>query len=344
MTDDQRKLTYLRDNVEQLQEKSSALESLLHTIQHASEDEASEVFRRLRSGTDVQMVADQVQAGRLLSGVRRVSEYGSSGEGESNRTPKPNSHGLNLQDELIQPGLGGQDSAGQASDDTPQEGNSQFLENEFARQDRTFGIIKGTEMRSTHASTSHGHEFVVEKMQKPWVATLKDKKEIMHHLVDTYFTWQHSFFQSFPEGLFREDMASGSTKYCSSVLVTAICAAGCFLSRRPECRMDDAPGRELASRLIDEAKRLYNVDQTSTITATAALYLISYADGTRGKLSGFWRFSGASTNMAIDLDLHLRSTSTTTNMKEATDGNYEELEKEMDARRQAFWGCFHVDQ
>lgn len=337
MTDDQRKLTYLRDNVEQLQEKSSALESLLHTIQHANEDEASEVFRRLRSGTDIQMVADQVQAGRLLSGVRRVSEYGSSGEGESSRILKPNLQGLNLHDELIQPGLGGQDS-----EDTLQEGNSQFLENDFARQDRTFGIIKGTEMRSTHASTSHGHEFVVDKVQKSWVTVLKDKKEIMHHLIDTYFTWQHSFFQSFPEGPFREDLASGSTKYCSSMLVTAICAAGCFLSRRPECRMDDAPGRELASRLIDDAKRLYNVDQTSTITSTAALYLISYADGTRGELSGFWRFSGASTNMAIDLDLHLRSANT--NTKQATDGEFVELEREMEARRQAFWGSFHVDQ
>ena len=69
MTDDQRKLTRLRDNVEQLQEKSVVLEALLHTVQTASNEESAEVFRRLRSGTDLHVVAEQVQAGRLLSGV-----------------------------------------------------------------------------------------------------------------------------------------------------------------------------------------------------------------------------------------------------------------------------------
>lgn len=69
MTDDQRKLTFLRDSVEHLQEKTTILEGLLSTVQNANEEEAAEVFRRLRSGSNVQLVAEQVQAGRLLSGV-----------------------------------------------------------------------------------------------------------------------------------------------------------------------------------------------------------------------------------------------------------------------------------
>ena len=69
MTDDQRKLTFLRENVEQLTQKSDILEALLSTVQNANEEEAAEVFRRLRSGTSVQLVAEQVQAGRVLSGV-----------------------------------------------------------------------------------------------------------------------------------------------------------------------------------------------------------------------------------------------------------------------------------
>lgn len=73
MTDDQRKLTYLRDNVEQLQEKSSSLETLFHTVQTANDEEAAEVFRRLRSGLDINAVAEQVNYGRLLSGVRKPS-------------------------------------------------------------------------------------------------------------------------------------------------------------------------------------------------------------------------------------------------------------------------------
>ena len=71
MTDDQRKLTYLRDNVEQLRERSNSLQSLLHTIQAANDQEAAEIYRRIRSGTDIHLVAEQVQAGKMLSVVGR---------------------------------------------------------------------------------------------------------------------------------------------------------------------------------------------------------------------------------------------------------------------------------
>jgi hypothetical protein len=72
MTDDQRKLTYLRDNVEQLQTKAESLQQLLLTVQNSSEAEAAEIFRRIRQpGTNVQFVAEQVQAGQSLYGVGR---------------------------------------------------------------------------------------------------------------------------------------------------------------------------------------------------------------------------------------------------------------------------------
>ena len=69
MSDDQRKLTYLRDNVEQLTARTQSLQSLLYTVQNASDGEAAEIFRRLRSGQDIHVVAEQVQAGQLLFGV-----------------------------------------------------------------------------------------------------------------------------------------------------------------------------------------------------------------------------------------------------------------------------------
>lgn len=89
MTDEQRKLTYLRDNVEQLQEKSNTLESLLLTVQSSSEEEAVEIFRRLRRGTDVRLVAEQVQAGRVLSGVHgRSVAVPSPGSSEGMLAPR----------------------------------------------------------------------------------------------------------------------------------------------------------------------------------------------------------------------------------------------------------------
>lgn len=73
MTDDQRKLTYLRDSVDQLQTDKSLLEQLLSTIQTASNEEAAEIFRRLRSGGELQPVAEEIQAGKLLSNVGGAS-------------------------------------------------------------------------------------------------------------------------------------------------------------------------------------------------------------------------------------------------------------------------------
>lgn len=72
MTDDQRRLTHLRDNVEQLQEKSSSLEALLAALQAANDHEAMEIYRRIRHGGDLHTLAAQVQAGRLLSGMGSI--------------------------------------------------------------------------------------------------------------------------------------------------------------------------------------------------------------------------------------------------------------------------------
>jgi len=81
MTDDQRRLTFLRDNVEHLAVEKGTLESLICTLQTASEEDAGEVLRRLRLGTDVYSVAQQVHAGRLLTDVSRESPSSATSSG-----------------------------------------------------------------------------------------------------------------------------------------------------------------------------------------------------------------------------------------------------------------------
>lgn len=73
MTDEQRRLTYLRENVEHLEREKSELESLLLTLQRASESDVAEVMRALRMGNDLHTIARDVHAGRLLSKARAVS-------------------------------------------------------------------------------------------------------------------------------------------------------------------------------------------------------------------------------------------------------------------------------
>ena len=76
MNEEQRRLTYLRENVEHLHEEKNSLESLIWNLKISTEEEAIEILRRLRRGTDAQTLAQNVQAGRLLAQVSRPGVEG----------------------------------------------------------------------------------------------------------------------------------------------------------------------------------------------------------------------------------------------------------------------------
>ena len=65
MTDDQRKLTYLRDHSDKLEQQQSTLEALINLLQTASDDDAQQVLGRIRAGESAQMLADDLGEGKL---------------------------------------------------------------------------------------------------------------------------------------------------------------------------------------------------------------------------------------------------------------------------------------
>jgi Fungal Zn(2)-Cys(6) binuclear cluster domain len=71
MSEEQRRLTYLRENVEHLAEEKNTLEALIWNLRSSSEEEAAEILRRLRTGTDPHTLTQHIQAGRSLAQVRR---------------------------------------------------------------------------------------------------------------------------------------------------------------------------------------------------------------------------------------------------------------------------------
>ncbi|KAL9092482.1 MAG: hypothetical protein Q9159_000829 [Coniocarpon cinnabarinum] len=355
MTDDQRKLTYLRDSVEQLQTDKTLLEQLFQTVQVASQEEAIEVFRRLRSGGDLHQVAEEIQAGTLLSGVgggtpaRHDGRNEPSGNSMRRAAPRLDHYERLVRALALSDYKSSQDIVNRlkASEDIPsilrdvtsgsqdatrliQRRTPSGVEGSFASSESIFGMVKGAEMRSTHASLAS--EFITGNIGSHWSNVTQDS-ELIKHLLDHYFTWQHSFFQSFPEDLFRTDFANGETKFCSPALVNAICAAGCMLSFREGTD-------KLVNQFYDEATRLLRDNTQPTITTVAALYLTSYVEGSKGRLSALWMSSGASALMAVDLSLQLKRKLTSDQNIEIS----EEALKEDKARCHAFWGCFHVDQ
>ncbi|TKA73117.1 hypothetical protein B0A49_03413 [Cryomyces minteri] len=240
-----RRLTFLRDNVEHLEEEKNTLESLLYTIQTANEDDAAEIFRRLRSGVDVAAVAQQVHAGRLLSEVRGESTFPWSSRSsyfdtpsQSSQSPVPNLR-LEYYEQLMRTIAASREE--ETSEITKRIRNGEDvssiltaaktksllqplpsaeadvtpgIEAEYSGRDKTFGMVKGTGTPSTAPETTFGRarEIITPLLGQPWT-TVTDDEDFIEHLLGLYFAWQHCFFQSFPEKLFRDDMVKGGEAY-----------------------------------------------------------------------------------------------------------------------------------
>ncbi len=203
--------------------------------------------------------------------------------------------------------------------------------------EQNYGLVKGPTAQSNEEQQHRAPDAHTPLNNQPWTTVIEDQK-LVEHLLSLYFSWQHCFFQSFPEKLFREDMATGRTRYCSRLLVNAICAAGCLLSMHIEGGQDHFNPRTACGQFFEETIKLLNETDKSSIPTTAALYLMCHIEGSRGNMNALWGFSGRSTRMALHLNLHLRSDRAT---NESTTADSETTER---ARRHAFWGCFIADQ
>ncbi|KAF1980896.1 hypothetical protein K402DRAFT_425854 [Aulographum hederae CBS 113979] len=352
MSEDQRRLTFVRDNVEQLAEEKTHLESLIATIQTSNETDATEIWRRLRSGTDAPILAQQVHAGRILADVRfeeqqapgirppsRIEQYQriisairlSSNPSEiheivrriqQNETVAAILQAVNAGN-LVQP-LASASPENQTGTPGPESDYSSHLQR--------FGLVKGTgEQFESGAPDAH-----TPPTYQPWT-TVSDDPDFIEHLMSLYFSWQHSFFQCFPEKLFRENMANNQTQYCSRLLVNAVCAAGCLLSPRPEARLVLNDPRSAGWGFFHEAVCILNETTLSSIPTTAALYVLCHVEGELGRMNAVWDFTGRSGRMAVDLNLHLSADQPTTQSRlENTTAKK--------ARCLVFWGVFIADQ
>jgi len=214
-----------------------------------------------------------------------------------------------------------------ASESTP------GIEAEYSSQSHSFGLMKGTTQPIGIDAPDASTPIVFQS----WTDVTNDM-EFIDHLLSLYFTWQHYCFQSFPEHLFRRDYQSFQTKYCSRLLVNALCAAGCQLSDRSEARRDPQDPRTAGMDFLDEAVRLLNEGPVPNIPTVAALYLLCHFESQRGRLSALWDYSGRCGRMVLDLNLHLR------NDRNSGDSISDDARIVESARCHVFWGTFIADQ
>ena len=68
MTDEQRRLTFLRENVEQLEEEKTSLERVLFFLQKVDENSAFEILRRIRAGSGIYEIAKEINSRSVYYG------------------------------------------------------------------------------------------------------------------------------------------------------------------------------------------------------------------------------------------------------------------------------------
>lgn len=66
----------------------------------------------------------------------------------------------------------------------------------------------------------------VDTRREGWTSVTGDN-ELISHLIELYFTWQHIFFQNFPEDLFRRDFERSNAKYAAALAVAPLDNIGC---------------------------------------------------------------------------------------------------------------------
>jgi hypothetical protein len=217
-----RKYNQLQEQVAELENSHTNLHRLVHALQSRPEADAIAIFRRLRNEADIDTVLRHVSTGELLIQLQVTPET---------------RHRYNFPFRTKMPAM-------IQSSDNP------YLHSVLYQA--TF-VLSASDGQATDSSDAHKQD---PKYFKPYSsATIIDSRldlvspsawttvsadnDLMRHLLKLYFQHEYPFLPCFQKDHFLADMISGSTKYCSSLLVNTILAQACVSA--PPIRMNFVP-------------------------------------------------------------------------------------------------------
>ncbi|KAF2625546.1 hypothetical protein BU25DRAFT_115444 [Macroventuria anomochaeta] len=164
--------------------------------------------------------------------------------------------------------------------------------------------------------------------------TVSDDLAFVNRLLTLYFTWSHPFYIIFSRESFYKDFNDGRNKYCSSLLVNAICAYACHLTDEPAGRTDPSNFRTAGDHFFAEARRLLQEDESPSLTTTQALCLMAMREPSTGRDSSGFGYIGRCIRMCVELGLHLNNSASPA---------LGLTPSEVEVRKVTFWGCYTVD-
>jgi hypothetical protein len=157
----------------------------------------------------------------------------------------------------------------------------------------------------------------------------------VEHIMALYFCWEYPTFASLNKEHFLEDFRTGTTRYCSSLLVNAILALGCRFSNHPDARSDPQDSNSSGAQYFEEAMRLFDLEKDRhSLTTIQALGLMSLREASCGRSSESLYLSGQSVRLAIEIGLH--------KVTPSESGGQAAIDREV--RSATFWGAFSLDQ
>lgn len=158
--------------------------------------------------------------------------------------------------------------------------------------------------------------------------------DFIEHLFRLYFTWQHPFYVVFEEDKFWHSYRTRDTKYCSSLLVNAICAYACHFSDLPQAYEDPNEPKTAGNHFFAEAKRLLYENDRTCLTSAQALAVMGLREASAGRESNGFQYQGRALRMLVELGLHLPFYEVPENQFSAS---------ELENRKVMFWGHFALD-
>jgi hypothetical protein len=173
----------------------------------------------------------------------------------------------------------------------------------------------------------------VERKGTTWTNVTTDLA-FVERLFQLYFMWSHPFYVLFSRECFYMDFRAGRDKYCSPLLVNAICAYACHLTDDPAGRTDPANFRSAGDHFFAEAKRLLFEDEAPSLTTTQALCVMSMREPSTGRDTSGFNYIGRCMRMCVELGLHLNNSASPA---------LRLTPSEIEVRKVTFWGCFTVD-
>ncbi|KAG4429906.1 Nitrogen assimilation transcription factor nit-4 [Cadophora sp. M221] len=320
-SDHRRKGVY-KEKIDSLKTRNSTLQTLVQAILNAAEDDVPALIRQIRTCESLDDVADNI--------LRQEQGLEEDEDDYDDSAVYTTSNLSTFETEL----------SGKMGELRLENGSVRFLggTSNLIYLDPTDDAdegIAGVEM--------------IQQQEDPLTSwsTVTTDTELIVHLINMYFTWHYGFFTTLSKSLFYRDFLLGKpqgtpkrTIYCSSLLVNAMLALGCHFTSSPKACADPNDPSTKGDAFFAEAKRLIVENdeyEKPKLTTIQALCLMSVREAGCGREAKGWVYSGMSFRMAQDMGLNLDSGGMTNN-RETMD------EKEIDARRITFWGCFLFDK